>query len=318
MKSTKSYYAIGVTLLAFLASSTSSAQTISAGVDREKIRIGEKILLTIKVEDVKPNSINSWLNFPDTVNHFEVVERGKIDTIKVDGTVNYQQIINITSFDSGRWQIPALSLPVANGTVLKTNSIEIDILPVDVSHLKDYNDVKEIVEVEGENSKLLIILLIIATLIALAIVIWLTRNKKKLVQAPKVVDNRLPLEWAIAELNKLRDENLPSQGLVKQFYQRFTDISRQYFYRQLNHSAIHQTTDEWMLALQDLPIDNQAKTPFFQSIRLADTVKFAKYLPPQNEHENSLLSAVEIFKSVAAWKASTMQGAATPRQQSLR
>ena len=102
------------------------------------------------------------------------------------------------------------------------------------------------------------------------------------------------------ELDKLQHEDLPAKGLVKQFYQRMTDISRQYFYRQLKHSAIHQTTDEWIFSLQDLPLDNQMKTAFFQFIRLADTVKFAKYLPPSEEHENSLQTAAGMFKNIAA------------------
>jgi hypothetical protein len=174
------------------------------------------------------------------------------------------------------------------------------VLPVDVSQLKDYHDIKEIVEVKDEKSKLIIILLIIVTLIAFALVIWLTRRKRKIIIETLHHEGNLePLDWALTELNKLREESLPSKGLVKQFYQRMTDISRQYFYRQLRHSAIHQTSDEWMFSLQDMPVDNQTKTSFFQFIRLADTVKFAKYLPPAEEHEHSLHTAANMFKSVA-------------------
>jgi hypothetical protein len=96
-------------------------------------------------------------------------------------------------------------------------------------------------------------------------------------------------------------ENLPSQGLVKQFYQRLTDISRQYFHRQLKHAAIHQTTEELMLSLQDMQVDNDTKTSFFQFLRLSDIVKFAKYLPPENEHDNSINAATNMMKSVTAW-----------------
>jgi len=305
VKFSKTYFLFLVILIGSFGVSNSFAQTFSAQVDREKIMIGEKILLTIKVEDVKPNAISQWVSFPDTINHFEVVERGKIDTIKVDGIINYQQVINITSFDSGRWEIPSINLQFGS-SVLSSKPITIDVLSVDVSQLKDYHDIKEIVEVKDEKSKLIIIILIIITLIALAIVVWILRKKRTAItQTIEPTDNRLPLDWALSELNKLQQEDLPSQGLVKQFYQRMTDISRQYFYRQLKHSAIHQTTDEWMFSLQELPVDTNIKTTFFQFIRLADTVKFAKYLPPLQEHDNSLHAAANMFKSVAAWKAQT-------------
>ncbi|HEX8332771.1 MAG TPA: hypothetical protein VF622_09110 [Segetibacter sp.] len=302
MKLAKTYIFLLLILIATLGNEHAFSQTISAQVDREKIMIGEKILLTVKVEDVKPQSgIIQWIDLPDTINHFEVIERGKIDTIKVDGIINYQQVINITSFDSGRWEIPSLSVQVSSATSpLSTSPITIDVIPVDVSQLKDYHDIKEIVEVKDEKSKLIIILLIIVTLIALALVIWLSRRKRNaIIEAPQPQGSLEPLDWALAELNKLQQENLPSKGLVKQFYQRMTDISRQYFYRQLKHSALHQTSDEWMFSLQDMPVDNQTKTSFFQFIRLADTVKFAKYLPPAEEHDHSLNTAANMFKSVA-------------------
>jgi hypothetical protein len=57
-----------------------------------------------------------------------------------------------------------------------------------------------------------------------------------------------------------------------------------------------------MFSLQDMPVDNQTKTAFFQFIRLADTVKFAKYLPPAEEHEHSLSTAANMFKMVADLK----------------
>jgi hypothetical protein len=301
VKLVKTYLSFIILLIAFLGSGDTYAQTISARVDRDKIMIGEKILLTIEVQGVRAQNNLGWINLPDTVNHFEVVERGKIDTIEVNGAVNYQQVINITSFDSGRWDIPALN--VQGGSALTTTPITIDVLPVDVSQLKDYNDIKEIVEVQDEKSNLIIIILIIVTLIALAIVIWLTRRKRKVVEKDFETEGNLkPLDWALAELSKLEGEDLIYKGLVKQFYQRLTDISRQYFYRQLRHSAIHQTTDEWMFSLQDMPIDNQVKTTFFQFMRLADTVKFAKFVPPSEENNNSIHAAANMFRSVAAWK----------------
>lgn len=62
----------------------------------------------------------------------------------------------------------------------------------------------------------------------------------------------------------------------------------------MQQHSLQQTTDEWMVTLQPLPIDNETKTSFFQVLRLADTVKFARYLPHSRDNETS----VEVIKNM--------------------
>jgi hypothetical protein len=60
------------------------AQNINASVDRNSILIGEQIKLVVTADnvDVKKHPIVQWAQIPDTFNHFEVIERSKIDTVK--------------------------------------------------------------------------------------------------------------------------------------------------------------------------------------------------------------------------------------------
>ena len=299
MKEKKLYTIVVLILLSLLVGDHVYGQSVSAIADREKILLGEQIKLTLKSENV--NAITNWFAFPDTVNHIEVVERGKIDTIEVADIKNYQQVITLTSFDSGRWQIPELQIQTA-GAIYTTQPIAIEVIPVDVSQLENYHDIKEIVEVE-QQSKLAILLIIAAlTLIALAAV-WYFMRKKRLVnvEAPVIDVDLTPQQWANSELDKLQQENLPAQQAVKQHYQRLTDICRQYFYLQLRQQSLHQTTDEWMINLQPLPVRHDAKTSFLQLLRLADTVKFAKYLPPAEENDGSINIARQMVEQVASW-----------------
>lgn len=288
-----------------MAGKSSFGQSVSAVADREKILIGEQIRLLLKTDNI--NGITNWFAFPDTVNHLEVVERSKIDTIAVGGTPNFQQVITITSFDSGQWQIPALDIALANGSKASTQPITIDVIPVDVSQLQDYHDIKEIVEVEQKNSYLIINIIVAITLISIAMVYWLM-SKKRVVAAgaPKLKGNLTPLEWALQELDILRSENLPINNAVKQHYLKLTNIARQFFYLQLHHQSLHQTTDEWMLNLQAIPVRQDAKTSFLQLLRLADTVKFAKYLPPAEENARSIDVARQMVEQVATWHNTTI------------
>jgi hypothetical protein len=279
------------------------SQQVSAVADREKILLGEQIKLTLRSDNVP--GITQWFMLPDSVNHIEVVERSKIDTIAVESIQRYEQVITLTSFDSGRWQLPALRLTTNKGT-LATQPIAIEVLPVDVSQMQDYHDIKEIIEVAPENNWLSLIIIIALTLLSLgALYYFMQRKRATMISRPVLDGNLTPLQWALRELEKLQQENLSAGQAIKTYYQRLTNISRQYFYLQLQHKALHQTTSEWMLQLQPLPVRQDAKIAFLQLLRLADTVKFARYLPPTEENSSALQVARQMFEQVAAWKNST-------------
>ena len=285
-------------LIIFCNASVSFGQAVTATVDRDKILIGEQINLLLKTDNIQ--SITQWFNLPDTINHLEVVNRGKIDTIEIAGNTVYQQNIAITSFDSGHWQLPVLTLVGGNNASYTTPLIELDVLPVDVSQLQDYHDIKDIVEVEQQSSYLILLIALI-TLISLVAIIILVRKKRAVaVKLPTLAGNLSPLEWAKQELDKLKTENHFGQNRVKQHYQQLTDITRQFFHLQLRHKSLQQTTDEWMVNLHSLPVHQDIKTSFLQLLRLADTVKFAKYHPPAFENEQSIPVALQMVEKVAA------------------
>jgi hypothetical protein len=270
------------------------SQTIKAQADRDRIFIGEQIKLTLSVEGGKAGM--SWFKFPDSVNHLEIVGRSKIDTVLKGSYTNYYQTIAITSFDSGRWEFPSLSLA---GFGRSTTPITIDVLPVDVSKMEDYNDIKDIEEVQRETNWLIVGIIAAITLLAIGMVYWLIIKKKKVVVPDTVLKgNQSPLEWALSEINKLNAQNL-QQNDSKKYYSELTGIGRTFFHLQLQEQFQQKTTDEWMINLQSLPVDNDTKTAFFQFLRLADTVKFAKYLPPEAEKEVSVDAIKQMLQKVS-------------------
>lgn len=277
-------------LASFTFSSKLFSQTIKASIDRNKIFIGEQIKLKIAVEGGKAGM--RWFSFPDSINHFEIVKKSKIDTVLNGSYTNYYQTLAITSFDSGRWQFPAISLA---GVSQSAPPITIDVLPVDVSKMQDYNDIKDIEDVKQETDWTIIGIISAATLLSIAVLIWLFMKKKKVPsKKPVLAGNISPLDWALAELNKLKEQSVNTPAEIKKYYSALTDISRSFFNKQFNQHSLQQTTDEWMVNLQPLAVDNDTKTSFFQFLRLADTVKFAKYQPPARENQTS----VEVIKTM--------------------
>jgi len=284
-------------LVGFLLSCITSnvfSQTIRVQADRDRIFIGEQVKLTLSVEGGKAGM--SWFRFPDSVNHLEIVGRSKIDTVLKGSYTNYYQTISITSFDSGRWEFPSLSLAGVSQT---TTPISIDVLPVDVSQMEDYNDIKDIEEVQRQTNWLIVGIIAAITLLAIGMVYWLIIKKKKvIVPATVLKGNQSPLEWALSEINKLNAQNLQRHE-AKKYYSELSNIGRTFFHMQLQEQSQQKTTDEWMINLQSLPVDNDIKTAFFQFLRLADTVKFAKYLPPETENEVSVHAIKQMLQKVS-------------------
>ena len=166
--------------------------------------------------------------------------------------------------------------------------------------MQDYNDIKDIEEVKQENNLFITGIIIAVTVISLAAIYWLLIKKKKAVQTDTGLKGKLsPLQWAIAELNKLNGQNLSAPAEVKKYYSDLAYISRAFFNMQLQQRSLQQTTDEWMINLQSLSVDNQTKTSFFQFLRQADAVKFAKYLPPSKENETSVGAIKQMLQKVS-------------------
>jgi hypothetical protein len=295
VKNRKKYISYVLGLLVLSLQLNAFSQNIKAEVDRDRIFIGEQIKLKLSVEGGKSGI--SWFRFPDSLNHLEVVNRGKIDTVLRGRYTNYYQTILITSFDSGRWEFPSLAIAGINHF---TTPVSIDVLPVDVSNMQDYNDIKDIEEVKHVNNWLITGIIGAITLLSLAMVYWLLVKKKRVI-VPGVVKKATlsPLDWALAELNKLSARNLQASNEVKKYYSELTRISRTFFQMQLQDQALQKTTDEWMVGLQPLQVENEVKTSFFQFLRLADTVKFAKYLPAVAESETSVEAIKQMLQKVS-------------------
>lgn len=274
---------------------TSFSQTVKAQVDKDRIFIGEQIKLKLSVEGGRAGI--TWFHFPDSMNHIEVVRKSKIDTVLNGSYTNYYQTVFLTSFDSGRWEFPALAIASINRF---TTPIAIDVLPVDVSKMQDYNDIKDIEEVEQVNNWLIIATIAAITLLSIAVIIWLIVKKKKVIILNEIKKGNISaLDWAVAELKKLQIPNELAPAEVKKYYSEMVDISRTFFKMQLLHQMQQQTTDEWMITLQPLQVENEIKIAFFQFLRLADTVKFAKHLPVSSESETSQEAIIQMMQKVS-------------------
>lgn len=242
---------------------------VKANIDRNSILIGERIKLTLEA-DIPENQPIRFFTI-DTIDHFEFLERGKIDTINtISGTMLRQQLL-LTSFDSGIWVIPSYALDRQNE--IKTDSfiINVGFTPFDTAQA--YHDIKDIIGVEVEKKKENYWLYVAAGAVFILVMVYLlTRRKKPKATVEKIVD---PFEEAMQQLDALQKQNFP----IKEYYTRLTEIFRTYMTKKKNISSLQKTTDELVTQLRTLHMDPEDYQKLANVLRLCDFVKFAKYQP---------------------------------------
>ena len=291
---------ISIFILFLIASSNLFSQKISATVDRDKILIGEQVELKVLVKDVDKNqkNVSQWFSLPDSFNHFEIIKRFPIDTIAVEGSINYSQKIILTSFDSGKWQIPVIDISFTNNQIIHSDSIEISVLPVDVSNLKDYHDFKEIVEVKAETDWLFIGAVAALLVVSVILIYGLFRYWKKRKALSKKGHTQLGIKEALEQLDLLQQKGLIEKNRHKLYFTELILICRNFSDTQLQIFSADKTTDEYMLLLKNKVGNETTQTKYFQLLRLSDAVKFAKFLPSKTDCEEAMADAKKFVQTI--------------------
>ncbi|MGF7231321.1 hypothetical protein, partial [Arachidicoccus sp.] len=262
--------------------------------------------LQLKVDNVsdEAQNIQTWFNVPDTGNHIEVLDRGKIDTIDLqNGQSAYIQRITITSFDSGQWVIPVIAPQMKNvsgDTVsLPMNSVALQVLPVDVSKLKDFHPEKSILQAKYTDYRWLYISIgiVLLGLIILLIIKWLNRRKDQTSKQKEIIKGP-PFEWAMQQINLLEKENLIEKGEGKLFFIRLDDICRMYYDERTQSHTLQSTSIEMMEDLRKYLIREKDRVALLQYTKLSSRVKFAKYQPGDEQGKEAVSIAKETISNI--------------------
>lgn len=246
--------------------------TVNASVDKNKILIGERIQLT--VEATFPANQAAHFFSIDSIPHFVVIHHEKLDTEKTPNGISLKQQFQLTSFDSGHWVIPSFLLD----RKIKTDPIPVDVVFSNFDPSKDYHDIKDIITLPDEKDKSWWILPAIISAIIILAIVWLLRQKKS--QAVKDTAHKIDAyREAMQQLQQIQK----SRGTTKQYYSALTDIFRLYVFRKKGILSLQKSTDDVILQLKGLHLDKELFTQLSQSLQLSDSVKFAKFIPSEQD-----------------------------------
>ena len=272
---------------------------VKASVDKNRILIGEPITLTLEAY-VPLDQAVTWFNL-DTIPHFEFLQRPARDTLESIEGKKITQVLTITSFDSGQWEIPQLELKVLKQSYF-TDTLLIDVGFTPFDRNADYRDIKDIIDVLNPNTKYIPWVIAAAVIISLALVVYFLRKRNvETVVAKKELPRLSPYDEAMKALVDLRKKGLPQNGQVKWYYTELNDILRVFVFRKLNIATMERTNEELILQLRELNLSRDNFSKLAQALRMSDSVKFAKYQPGSDDNNNNyeiIQSAIQTLNSV--------------------
>ena len=274
----------------------------SARIDANQVMVGDQARMFIQVQHNPSRSRLQWATIPDTFNNLEIVERGKIDTMKQGEEVVYRQRLLITGFDSGVFKIPAFAFAVIPNNdspyIVQSDSFNLLVQTVAVDTTKGFKGIKGIVYVKG--SWLDYIWYIVAGLVLLIVAVLLTIYFVRKQKQPKPVPVG-PVETlqekTLRLLAELEAKQLWQKKQVKEYYVQLTDIVRDYIEQRFKTQAMELTTDELLYKAKMLKELQPYHTALAIILQTADLAKFAKAEPLPEEHVDTMERAKQFVAS---------------------
>lgn len=273
-------------LFAFVSPVNIAAQKFSATTDRDKMLIGEQLILTLQLANYNPAKFGfeNWPTMPDSFQNCEIIKRGKIDTLLVNGLQTIRQEIAITSFDSGKKKIGPFNILIINkenGRKINASAaaIPLTVLLPDISNLSDYHEMKDVIDMpEPFDWYFAISTGLIAILVSL--LLWKVFSKKKAVrEKPDIPPRENALKLALRKIDDLNITTLYQKEDIKNYHAALDLIIREYIENASGIKALKATSYE---LLRQLPVyiqQDSVKQKMEKIFRINTAVKYALFIP---------------------------------------
>lgn len=263
--------------ISFLIPAIMLAQQVTTSIDRDSMRIGEEVILKLKV---KSSADSVKFLAKSNLGRLEIIEDYPVDTLESGQTL--QKRYGLTQFDAGQYFIPPVQV-IREGDTLESAVMQIRVTDVAVDTtkqkmypIKGYMDVPS---ARGDWSWLWWLLL----LIPLAGIIWYALSRKRKNRDPETY--LPPYEWAMYRLNRLKaKESSPSQNL-KEHYTELSYVVRRFLDKKVYQNTLESTTSELLDQLEtaaqkrNVTIVASVKQNIETLLKRADNVKFASHRP---------------------------------------
>jgi hypothetical protein len=247
-------------------------------VDKKDILIGEKIELTIIANK------NASIVIPDTIPHFEVIEKQTRDTILNNATVS-KTILSFTSFDSGSYFFPALQMKL-NETTSTADSFLVNVGYMPIDKQATPRDIKTIIEEDYINWDL-IKWIALATL-GLILLFFIIRSLFKKKKEVSFVQNKNAYKEALLALQDVSTKNEADSITIKELHTELATILKVYYSNVDKTNVLSKTSSEVLDKLEAYKLKAEIAAQTKSALQTGDATKFAKYEPQKEENKNAI------------------------------
>lgn len=273
--------------------SNATAQNLSATIDRKDILIGEPIQYNLTFS-IPGTGFKAAFLVPDSIPHFEIMGKRSRDSVR-GGSFVVQQELKLTSWDSGRWYIPKIPVRVypAGGNApytAYTDEVEVNVAYAPEDSTGQLRDIKSVIHVPYVDRDWLLLVLGLVTAVAIIVFLIYYFRKNKRGEKPLYHSSLSAYDEATKNLEQLKALNLKQPDEVKKFHSSVSDIFKRYFSRKRQQNFMHKTTGEILLDMRAEGATSEAISALAESLRYNDVVKFAKFIPEEQDSYKSLES----------------------------
>ena len=271
---------------------------VNSAVDTSVITIGDRIKYTLTIR----HKLGMRVEQPGpgvTLGQFEIKDYKIYEPVKQDNyrLLKYDYVISV--FDTGTFTIPPFPVAyfptdsLSGYKIIESNPIKILVRSVIHDDKRELRDIRPPIQIPY-NYFFLFSMLAVVLLLAVAgyfgFLLYKRRKEKGyLFRAP--APPRPAHEVALEALEELLGRNLLAQGAYKQFYSEISEIVRRYIEGRYFIRALEETSYEILQDMKDQDLTNELYQILGKFLNLADLVKFAKYVPDQQENENVVVQA---------------------------
>ena len=277
----------------------------SAKVNKSTALIGDQITLTLQFKSVEKLHV-IFPTLPDSIGKIEIISRAKPDTLGTNGYRLLTQRLTITSFDSGYYEIPAQTFTYekkgfSEPFPVSTNPVYVKFATVAVDTTAEIKDIKKPMDLPLTFWDFFPWILVFAGVIGLAFLLnYFLKKRKKKLYGDLSYDPSIPAHVAALEaLKTLENEKLWQKSLYKQYFIRLTGIIRLYIERRFEIPALEMISEDIIVALKKLNLENNLFNDINLLLQTADLVKFAKYQPLSDECSNGMSISYDfVYKTI--------------------
>ena len=274
--------------------------SVESFVDRATITIGDRILYTLMVT-TDPEIKLEPLALGSNLGAFEVKDYKIYDPEKTkDGRVINKSEYLITTFTTGEYVLPSITInytdPQGGKKQIKSEPLFILVKSVGASESdkEDIRGLKPPIQIRGGYWSYLLILPILVLLGAGSFLYY--RHRAKGLTLSQISEELQKPAWEVAlfELDSLRECDLLEKKQIKKYFTILSDIIRKYIERRYEISALDRTTEEIRGEMRRAKLESEIAELTYDLLCFCDLVKFAKYVPANEEIGKGLNDAYDI------------------------